>query len=67
LCDRAERLWDLRRSAAVVDARPRAVPDQYVMSSYYRDEMSRLPRWGWWARQSVSQPASVGEIDVAVL
>ncbi|GAA3439753.1 lipid-transfer protein [Kutzneria kofuensis] len=63
------RARDLAQPPALVAAAAQgSSADQYVMSSYYRDEMSRLPEMGLVGRQLWRQ-AGFGpdEIDVAVL
>ncbi|NIH88120.1 lipid-transfer protein [Amycolatopsis granulosa] len=63
------RARDLRRKPAVIAAAAQGSgPDQYVMTSYYRDELTQLPEMGVVARQLWAQ-AGVGptEVDVAVL
>ncbi|NIH79536.1 lipid-transfer protein [Amycolatopsis viridis] len=63
------RARDLRRKPAVIAAAAQGSgPDQYVMTSYYRDELTELPEMGVVARQLWAQ-AGVGpaDVDVAVL
>ena len=60
------RARDLAQPAALISASAQgSSADQYVMSSYYRDEMSRLPEMGLVGRQ-LWQQAGIGPADVQV-
>ncbi len=64
-----ERARDLAQRPAVVRAAAQGSgPDQYVMTSYYRDDLAGLPEMGVVGRQLWRQ-AGIGpsEVDVAVL
>ncbi|MEV4597375.1 lipid-transfer protein [Amycolatopsis sp. NPDC049253] len=64
-----ERALDLRHAPAVVAAAAQGSgPDQYVMTSYYRDDLAALPEMGVVGRQLWAQ-AGLGpsDVDVAVL
>ena len=65
----AERARDLARRPAVVCAAAQGSgPDQYVMTSYYRDEVAALPELGVVARQLWSQSGFVpADVRTAVL
>ncbi|MBB3039297.1 lipid-transfer protein [Hoyosella altamirensis] len=65
----AERARDLPRvPVRVAAAAQGSGPDQYIMTSYYRDAISGLPEMGVVARQLWEQSAiSPGDVDVAVL
>ena len=65
----AQRARDLARRPAVVCAAAQGSgPDQYVMTSYYRDEMAALPELGVVARQLWSQSGFVpADVRTAVL
>src|ERR1019366_1305283 len=59
-----ERARDLRRPPAVVQAAAQGSgPDQFTMTSYYRDDMTGLPEMGVVARQLWSQ-ARIGPADI---
>ncbi|MET7994186.1 lipid-transfer protein [Amycolatopsis sp. NPDC005232] len=64
-----ERALDLRHAPAVVAAAAQGSgPDQYVMTSYYRDDLAALPEMGvvgrqLWARSGLGP----SDVDVAVL
>ncbi|MEU0465704.1 lipid-transfer protein [Amycolatopsis sp. NPDC006131] len=65
----AARARDLRHPPAVIAAAAQGSgPDQYIMTSYYRDELAGLPEMGVVARQLWAQ-AGLGpsDMDVAVL
>ncbi|ASR35425.1 lipid-transfer protein [Prauserella marina] len=64
-----ERARDLPRPPAVIAAAAQGSgPDQYTMTSYYRDEIAALPELGVVARQLWRQAGiTVADIDVAVL
>jgi acetyl-CoA acetyltransferase len=65
----AERARDLPNTPAVVRAAAQGSgTDQYVMTSYYRDDLTRLPELGTVARQLWTQ-AGYGpeDMDVAIL
>jgi acetyl-CoA acetyltransferase len=65
----AERARDLaQRPAFIAAAAQGSGPDQYVMTSYYRDELAALPEMGvvgrqLWAQSGLTPP----DVDVAVL
>ncbi|WP_033296033.1 lipid-transfer protein [Amycolatopsis jejuensis] len=64
-----ERARDLRQPPAVVAAAAQGSgPDQYVMTSYYRDDLAALPEMGVVGRQLWAQ-SGIGpsDVDVAVL
>jgi acetyl-CoA acetyltransferase len=65
----AERAKDLPRVPAVISAAAQGSgPDQYVMTSYYRDDLIGLPEMGVVGRQLWAQSGlTPSEIDVAVL
>ncbi|GAB3576826.1 lipid-transfer protein [Amycolatopsis endophytica] len=65
----ATRARDLRQTPAVIAAAAQGSgPDQYVMTSYYRDELAGLPEMGVVARQLWAQSgAGPSDMDVAVL
>src|SRR6202035_5850588 len=59
-----ERARDLRRPPAVVQAAAQGSgPDQFTMTSYYRDDMTGLPEMGVVARQ-LWQQSGIGPADV---
>ena len=59
-----ERARDLRRSPAVVQAAAQGSgPDQFTMTSFYRDDMTGLPEMGVVARQ-LWQQSGIGPADV---
>ncbi|MEW2504575.1 lipid-transfer protein [Amycolatopsis sp. NPDC047767] len=64
-----ERALDLRHAPAVVAAAAQGIgPDQYVMTSYYRDDLAALPEMGVVARQLWAQSGlGPSDVDVAVL
>jgi acetyl-CoA acetyltransferase len=64
-----ERARDLpRRPAVVAAAAQGSGPDQYVMTSYYRDGLTGLPEMGVVARQLWGQSGVAhADVDVAVL
>ncbi|WP_432851820.1 lipid-transfer protein [Amycolatopsis sp. CA-161197] len=64
-----ERALDLRHAPAVVAAAAQGSgPDQYVMTSYYRDDLAALPEMGVVARQLWAQSGlGPSDVDVAVL
>jgi acetyl-CoA acetyltransferase len=66
---RVERARDLpRRPAVVAAAAQGSGPDQYVMTSYYRDGLTGLPEMGVVARQLWGQSGVAhADVDVAVL
>ncbi|WP_020657910.1 lipid-transfer protein [Amycolatopsis benzoatilytica] len=64
-----ERARDLRQAPVVVAAAAQGSgPDQYVMTSYYRDDLAALPEMGVVGRQLWAQ-SGIGpsDVDVAVL
>ncbi|MBB1153606.1 lipid-transfer protein [Amycolatopsis dendrobii] len=64
-----ERARDLRQEPVVVSAAAQGSgPDQYVMTSYYRDDLAALPEMGVVGRQLWAQ-SGIGpsDVDVAVL
>ncbi|WP_433363935.1 lipid-transfer protein [Actinoplanes sp. CA-142083] len=65
----AERARDLRRPPAVVCAAAQGSgPDQFVMTSYYRDEVAALPEMGVVARQLWRQSGfTPADVRTAVL
>lgn len=65
----AERAADLpHRPAVVLAAAQGSGTDQFVMTSYYRDDLTRLPEMGIVARQLWAQAAlSAADLDVAIL
>jgi acetyl-CoA acetyltransferase len=65
----AERAADLRHPPALVTAAAQGSgPDQYVMTSYYRDDLTRLPELGVVARQLwASSGLGPDDVDVAIL
>jgi acetyl-CoA acetyltransferase len=65
----AERAGDLRRPPAVVCAAAQGSgPDQFVMTSYYRDELAALPEMGVVARQLWAQSGfTPADVRAAVL
>ncbi|MQA26144.1 MAG: lipid-transfer protein, partial [Micromonosporaceae bacterium] len=65
----AARARDLRRPPAMIAAAAQGSgPDQYVMNSYYRDDMTGLPEMGLVASQLWSAAGlGPGDVDVAVL
>ncbi|MEV6600016.1 lipid-transfer protein [Actinoplanes sp. NPDC051346] len=65
----AERARDLRQPPAVVCAAAQGSgPDQYVMTSYYRDEVAALPEMGVVARQLWRQSGyTPSDVRTAVL
>ncbi|MGW4592844.1 lipid-transfer protein [Amycolatopsis thermoflava] len=65
----AARARDLRHPPAVIAAAAQGSgPDQYIMTSYYRDELAGLPEMGVVARQLWAQAgAGPSDMDVAVL
>ncbi|WP_431919827.1 lipid-transfer protein [Amycolatopsis tucumanensis] len=65
----AARARDLRHPPAVIAAAAQGSgPDQYIMTSYYRDELAGLPEMGVAARQLWAQAgAGPSDMDVAVL
>jgi acetyl-CoA acetyltransferase len=64
-----ERAHDLRQSPAVISgAAQGSGPDQFVMTSYYRDAMTGLPEMGLVGRQLWAQAGiSPGDVQTAVL
>jgi acetyl-CoA acetyltransferase len=59
-----ERARDLRRPPAVVRAAAQgSAPDQFTMTSFYRDDMTGLPEMGVVARQ-LWQQSGIGPADV---
>ncbi|MFF4600423.1 lipid-transfer protein [Amycolatopsis sp. NPDC001319] len=64
-----ERALDLRHAPAVVAAAAQGIgPDQYVMTSYYRDDLAALPEMGVVARQLWAHSGlGPSDVDVAVL
>jgi acetyl-CoA acetyltransferase len=64
-----DRARDLRQPPAVIQAAAQGSgPDQFVMTSYYRDDLTRLPELGVVARQLWPQAGfGPGDLDVAVL
>ena len=59
-----ERARDLRQRPAVIRAAAQgAGPDQFTMTSYYRDDMTGLPEMGVVARQLWAQ-AGIGPADI---
>lgn len=64
-----ERARDLPNPPAVVTAAAQGSgPDQYIMTSYYRDELAALPEMGVVGRQLWAQSGlRPGDMDVAVL
>ncbi|GAA3818543.1 lipid-transfer protein [Amycolatopsis tucumanensis] len=65
----AARARDLRHPPAVIAAAAQGSgPDQYIMTSYYRDELAGLPEMGVVARQLWAQAgAGPSDMEVAVL
>jgi acetyl-CoA acetyltransferase len=65
----AERAADLPHPPALVAAAAQGSgPDQYVMTSYYRDDITRLPAMGVVGRQLwASSGVSPSDVDVAIL
>ncbi|WP_020418788.1 lipid-transfer protein [Amycolatopsis sp. ATCC 39116] len=65
----AARARDLRHPPALIAAAAQGSgPDQYIMTSYYRDELAGLPEMGVVARQLWAQAgAGPSDMDVAVL
>ncbi|MFE6612403.1 lipid-transfer protein [Amycolatopsis sp. NPDC057786] len=65
----AERARDLpRRPAVIAAAAQGSGPDQYVMTSYYRDDLPALPEMGVVGRQLWAQSGlGPGDMDLAVL
>ena len=65
----AERARDLRQRPAVITAAAQGSgPDQYSMTSYYRDDLTRVPEAGLCARQVWEQSGlRPADIDAAVL
>ncbi|MFI7121559.1 lipid-transfer protein [Amycolatopsis sp. NPDC049868] len=65
----AERARDLRHRPAVIAAAAQGSgPDQYVMTSYYRDDLPALPEMGVVGRQLWEQSGlGPGDMDLAVL
>ncbi|GIM92117.1 lipid-transfer protein [Paractinoplanes toevensis] len=65
----AERACDLRRPSAVISAAAQGSgTDQFVMTSYYRDEVAALPEMGVVARQLWGQSGfGPGDVRTAVL
>ena len=65
----AERARDLaQRPAFIAAAAQGSGPDQYVMTSYYRDELAALPEMGVVGRQLWAQSGlTPSDVDVAVL
>ncbi|WP_181773324.1 lipid-transfer protein [Amycolatopsis pittospori] len=64
-----ERARDLRHRPAVIAAAAQGSgPDQYVMTSYYRDDLPALPEMGVVGRQLWAQSGlGPGDMDLAVL
>lgn len=64
-----ERARDLRQSPVTVAAAAQGSgPDQYIMNSYYRDDIAGLPEMGVVGRQLWNQAGIVpSDVDVAVL
>ncbi|MBB3051258.1 acetyl-CoA acetyltransferase [Prauserella isguenensis] len=65
----AERARDLRRPPAVIaGAAQGSGPDQYIMTSYYRDDLAALPEMGVVGGQLWRQSGrTTSDVDVAVL
>jgi len=65
----AERARDLPHRPAVITAAAQGSgPDQYVMTSYYRDDLPALPEMGVVGRQLWEQSGlGPGDMDLAVL
>ncbi|MDT7726861.1 MAG: 17-hydroxy-3-oxo-4-pregnene-20-carboxyl-CoA lyase [Actinomycetota bacterium] len=65
----AERARDLAQPPAVIaGAAQGSGPDQYVMTSYYRDDLAALPEMGVVGRQLWTQSGlTPADVDVAVL
>ncbi len=65
----AERARDLAQPPALIAAAAQGSgPDQYTMTSYYRDDLSGLPEMGVVARQLWAQSGiHAREVDVAIL
>ncbi|WP_410654616.1 lipid-transfer protein [Amycolatopsis sp. lyj-112] len=65
----AERARDLpHRPAVIAGAAQGSGPDQYVMTSYYRDDLAALPEMGVVGRQLWAQSGlGPGDMDLAVL
>jgi acetyl-CoA acetyltransferase len=65
----AERARDLRHPPAIITAAAQGSgPDQYSMTSYYRDDLTTLPEAGLCARQLWAQSGlDPADIDAAVL
>ena len=65
----AERARDLQRPAVGIAAAAQGSgPDQYIMTSYYRDELAALPEMGVVGKQLWSQSGlAPSDMDVAVL
>ena len=60
-----ERAKDLKQTPAVISAAAQGSgPDQYIMTSYYRDELAGLPEMGIVGRQ-LWQQSGIGPEDVA--
>jgi acetyl-CoA acetyltransferase len=65
----AERARDLAQPPALIQAAAQGSgPDQYTMTSYYRDDLSGLPEMGVVARQLWAQSRlGAADVDVAIL
>lgn len=65
----ADRAADLAQTPVIVKAAAQGSgPDQYIMTSYYRDDMTGLPEMGVVARQLWSQSGlQPSDVDVAIL
>jgi acetyl-CoA acetyltransferase len=64
----AERARDLAQPPVIASAAQGGGPDQYVMTSYYREELAALPEIGVVGRQLWAQSQlAPSDVDVAVL